>query len=800
MINKMSSITIKKGFFDKEVDFVFFPKENQRLAIIHGRNGSGKSTIAEALNKFKEGKLDSNDKCIFKDRNNNELDSSKIIEKTYVFNEEYIDKNIRFNNANGFKSVVIFGEQVKIDDEIKLLEISLEKLADEIKNYNIDEFEKNKGTLNPKTHKDSCIDKLKDGWAIRDKEIKGNSRASSVNDAVLSETLKYKNNSNLNLLKKDFEEMLKNYKNINEGTERKIIPLPEKIYFEDQLITLVNKKIDKPISNELEEKILKVIEKFGNKQIDEIDSNILKSENEFCPLCMKDIDFKYKQHLENSIKNAINEEMEQYRKSLDEFLLEELILDLNNYDSIDEELLKQLKENYHDVNEILERYRLLINQRKDKIFDTFTEEKKGYDYKFNELIDAINKFNVKINTYNSDIKSKKEIRNKLEELSYKISFLEIELSYKLYLDVLEKKQEIVDKFSEATNSRSSVLNEIKALNAKKQNIEIALDKINKDLEYIFYDKNRLTLELIDDKYHVKSNGKNISLKNLSTGEKNAISLCYFFIDILNNTDEKSVFNEDLLIVLDDPISSFDIENKVGIFSYLRSVINKITRKNENSKIIIFTHELDSFFNFEKISSDLSLNKITFFGQLRNKYINKFDFNRRSVYTSLLKDIYLFAKGERNDLEPTIGNTMRKVLEAYATFTYSTGIDSLSTDEDILSKLEDDNSKEYFSNLMYRLVLNDESHLEYRTYAITENNFYDFITLEEKIRTAQEILVYLYKLDCLHLKCHLKDVRDIEMWEQRIFSNSYIHVSNVADSKNVFVNETEDNKVFAKTKK
>lgn len=223
--------------------------------------------------------------------------------------------------------------------------------------------------------------------------------------------------------------------------------------------------------------------------------------------------------------------MEQYRKSLDEFLLEELILDLNNYDLIDEELLKQLKEKHYDLNEILERYRLLINQRKDKIFDTFTEEKKGYDYKLNELIDAINKFNVKINTYNSDIKSKKEIRNKLEELNYKISFLEIELSYKLYLDVLEKKQEIVDKLSEATNSRSSVINGINALNAKKQNIEIALDKINKDLEYIFYDKNRLTLELIDDKYHVKSNGKNISLKNLSTGEKMqfhyAISLLIF---------------------------------------------------------------------------------------------------------------------------------------------------------------------------------------------------------------------------------------------------------------------------------
>ncbi|MFA7435401.1 MAG: AAA family ATPase [Bacilli bacterium] len=799
MLNKISSISIKRGFFDSEVKCDFFKKENQRLSIIHGRNGSGKSTIAETINRYKENKLGREEKFVFKDFVNNDLDISKNLEKIHVYDEEYIDKNVRFNDAGGFKSVVMFGEQLKIDDQIKILENDLLKIDDEIKNYSLNEFEKNNGVLNPMTHKEACMTTLKSGWSIRDKDIKGNSRATAINDVIFYEVLNNTNKEDLDSLKNVFTEKLNNYKNVSDGNEKANIISPKKIDFEDKLISIINKNIERPISNELEEKILKVIETLGSKQIAEITTVILKSNSEFCPLCMQDIDVNYKQQLEFGIKNAINEDMDHYRMNLESFYLADISFDLENYYNIDDDLLSKLKDKIQGVNEVLHKYRMLINERIDKMFDTFTENKKGYDIKFNELLDAIGEFNKKINIYNTDVKSKKQIKNDLDKLNYKISFLEIQSSYLLYLDTTKKYKEMKEKLSQATNKRDQSLKDIKLLNARKQNVGIALDKINNDLEYIFYDKNRLTLELINDKYHVKSNGKNINLKNLSTGERNAISLCYFFIDILNNTDNRSVYKNEMLVILDDPISSFDIENKIGIFSYLRDIIGQITSNNENSKIIIFTHELDSFFNLVKISRDLNLEKKSFFGQLIKKSIIEFNMNLKNDYTKLINDIYSFAKGDRDDLELTIGNTMRKVLEAYATFNYSTNIESLSIKKDILDKLDNDVLRKYFSNLMYRLVLHGDSHMEDRAYGFTENKFYDFISFDEKKRTAQEILVYLYKLDSLHIKSHIKDYNEIYKWDQHIFGDSYAHASEFVDSENSIIEKLEESKVHVKSK-
>ena len=59
--------------------------------------------------------------------------------------------------------------------------------------------------------------------------------------------------------------------------------------------------------------------------------------------------------------------------------------------------------------------------------------------------------------------------------------------------------------------------------------------------------------------------------------------------ILENTNEKDEFKEPCLIILDDPISSFDMENKVGLYTFFRMMFDKIIRNNNESKIINFTH-------------------------------------------------------------------------------------------------------------------------------------------------------------------------------------------------------------------
>lgn len=53
MIEKIRKLKIKGGKFEKETTFEFFKNENQRVAIVYGRNGSGKSTIAKGFREFR---------------------------------------------------------------------------------------------------------------------------------------------------------------------------------------------------------------------------------------------------------------------------------------------------------------------------------------------------------------------------------------------------------------------------------------------------------------------------------------------------------------------------------------------------------------------------------------------------------------------------------------------------------------------------------------------------------------------------------------------------------------------------
>ena len=53
-------------------------------------------------------------------------------------------------------------------------------------------------------------------------------------------------------------------------------------------------------------------------------------------------------------------------------------------------------------------------------------------------------------------------------------------------------------------------------------------------------------------------------------------------------------------MLDDPISSFDFENKIGIYNYLRKQFKSIFSNNEYSQIMLTTHDMEVYKNFESI--------------------------------------------------------------------------------------------------------------------------------------------------------------------------------------------------------
>ena len=379
------------------------------------------------------------------------------------------------------------------------------------------------------------------------------------------------------------------------------------------------------------------------------------------------------------------------------------------------------------------------------------------DENFKAVIDELNKNLEQLEQRRQDFQSQKqrasEIKAELEKINGELAYCEIKENYKYYQEKLQNKKNLENKNKHNDERLSCIENKIARLNAQKEQINIAQDKINRYLKYIFFKEGRLELSEPNEQkqYTLRSNGSSVKAQDVSTGERNAIALSYFFTEIFSWENEADFYTRPKFIVIDDPVSSFDFENKVGIMSFLNYQIKNVINGCENSKILILTHDLMSAFDIQKIGISL-FKKYKHFSnlELKNKILEPF--KEYSEYEALISEIYDYAYNLSQVSSINIGNAMRKVLEAFGTFNYQSGIDGIATDGIIVSKLSKE-QQDYFQNLMYRLVLHGDSHLEDKTKII---DFFSYISEVEKQRTAQDILSLLCLLNEAHLRKYLKD--------------------------------------------
>ena len=754
-----------------------------RISNIYGKNGSGKTTISKAIKGNSSERLN----IKFMDSDNNEI-ICDTREKIYVYDEEFIDTNVK-TSEDGIKTVIMLGEQKKLDDKI----IKLKKERDDLKaketklKSEIEKYQISNNSISPLYFRNLVEQKLKDGWAVRDKEIKSNKRNSSFQyNELIGKLNKVKDeNDNKKALIEEYSKLLNTHKKVSTGTSKLVKPLEKTTFFSknhESTNKLLQKKVEIPEFTEREKLILEKIENGEQKFYETVREEFKKEEVNICPYCFQSI-YNIKDEIVESINKVLNKDVEYHKEELEKIKQKYMILPEldNDFKMLDEKLFLEMNNLITKINNQVKEIQSAIDY---KINNIYTPS----EYMNNDILDLEKEYNTLIDVleskrrdFNLAIDDKEKNNILLNKLNLQISWCDIEDNYKLY-EIQEKQFEQIKVDLRQNDEKIKEIKEkITELESEKQNVKIANDKINIFLEYIFMSKNKLRIEYDVNKriYLVKSHNKDIRPKDLSTGERNIIALCYFFVKILENTSEINEFKEEIFIVLDDPISSFDMENKVGLFTFFRMMFNKIMKNNEKSKIISFTHSLETMFNLEKICSDIKINlniKYCLF-ELKNSKLEDFAYKRRNDYKKLLEDIYKYAKIEddkmENDLDDTIGNTMRKLLEAYSTFNYNKGIEEVTRNKNILEKVENEDIKQYFENFMYRLILNNESHTFDETRSL---DFYDFISRDEKIKTARSILILLNILDNTHLKSYLdcEDyIEELKIWENEIIPKKTI---------------------------
>ncbi len=148
-----------------------------------------------------------------------------------------------------------------------------------------------------------------------------------------------------------------------------------------------------------------------------------------------------------------------------------------------------------------------------------------------------------------------------------------------------------EKSEEACKAARRIVDEINQkiseLRAKLKSHGLAAPQLN-SLLHGYLGHKHISVETVEEGYRICRDGKE-SRKPLSEGEKTALAFCYF-LTALNSEGRKT---QDLVIVLDDPISSLDARAMTHVVRTVRQNLAKSTQ------LFVLTHNLDFMCQLKK---------------------------------------------------------------------------------------------------------------------------------------------------------------------------------------------------------
>lgn len=777
VIEEMTGINIKSDYFSTAPTLELFSK-GIRTALIYGKNGCGKTTMAQGFREYispvpplmVELSPRANGSVI--------PVSPGETGKFFVFDEDYVSTRIRVKE-DGLSAIVLFGDQIDLEDQLNTLETEITTKKDELDRQANEcaTYQSAKSVKSPAYWVTEIKNELKKdtGWAGNGAKIKNLRHNVAVNDEVIDKLGSLNPKKSQSELQADFTGRLLQYSAVNSSTEQLTVAVSALPNIGDkvqQAASLLSQIIDRPHWTTREQEIFDLL---GGQGLETAKAFLSNSETTICNQCLQPISQEYRYNVLRELDSLLNREVEEFKEKLKKLIIQEV--SNTAYESYRE------LPSYTVVRNNLDAYSKAVAAHNSIVYEKINNPFEPQEYDTNNklmllhltLSKSLVELESNRTSYNLSITKRKDVMANLLVLNDEIAHYTIDSMYSSLI-IQRAAKAVADELLERLSKELIDLKDRKAkLDAKRKNFKLAAEEINNSLEYIFYCKGRLTLELgEDDQYHLKVNGRPVTPNKVSCGERNALALSYFFTEIANNTNAKTNYANEVFLVIDDPISSFDFENRIGVQSLLRWKLEDVLSGCSTSKILIMTHDITTAFDLEKslkeikerlkgtrTSADYQLLR------LEECSISKLSDDQRNEYTQLIRRIFEYAQQGTGD-ELVIGNIMRRVLEAFATFSYKEGIENISNKDSILCILPA-NQRTYFKNLMYRLVLNSESHSKDRILSMKDYSFSTLLSEAEKQRTARDIICFMYLLNKYHVLSHLPQnaEADISLWISNI---------------------------------
>lgn len=379
----------------------------------------------------------------------------------------------------------------------------------------------------------------------------------------------------------------------------------------------------------------------------------------------------------------------------------------------------------------------LIERKSDKIIDDqcaadFAALLATIDFDhsiINDISNLIDKHNAKADDFTKSIIKDEE----------KLELHIISQSAPRFAEYESQLKENNDKRKDIEGKIFTTKAEIRKLDSKVKNSRIPAETINADISFIFGHSD-LHFEWKENGYEIRRNNEIATY--LSTGEQNAIALIYFF----NSLQDSDISKNDCIIILDDPVSSFDSNYYYSAAAYIRDKLQAV------GQAFVFTHKFSLYKDFSRMFSE---NCHRYLLERENnmpviKEEDPFLRDYQDEYVYLFHKIYHFTKNPPDNLSDYLPypNMGRRLIEGFTSF-------KLPGTKDILSKaIElDGNGNTARVRAITRLVQN-KSHLRLVGAHEEAENILDIRQLPE---IFQNLLDFIKAHDPIHYETLVKQV-------------------------------------------
>ncbi|WP_249384056.1 AAA family ATPase [Chitinivorax sp. B] len=774
----------------------------KRLNILYGRNYSGKTTLSRIFRALETGRMPLNyvGSTFTVHGDKGDVTQADIAGHGYdvrVYNRDFVSENLSFliNQAIGgeIKTFAIVGEKNKeIEDEIAAIHAKLGSI------------ESKAGLRHDLDAKKKERDRTKNNHKNASDALEGKLR-SHANDKIKLNRIYGPAVYNIESIKKDIGAIKKaGFTPLTTDEQATKVNLLKQEALPDITDTVsISLKIDsiETVAQELLSRSIKptqAIQELLNETVLQAwvkqGIPLHKDKRDTCAFCRQDLPHdiwkvldshfsKESSDLESSIDScltSLNDEIQAIAGFLtltgDKFYAEEKVSFEANKKSL-AECLKVYKQD-------LEALKTALDSRKSSLFQPVAMPAPKHDSAaIQKCADDINDLIVKSNGRTHSLEKDKDSAREALRLTDVASFI-VDITYDTELTRIAGLKTDADTANTAyTDAEAEIVKleaDVARLQGKQKDERKGAERVNALLNH-FFGHDGIKLEAKDNagknavKFEITRDGK--SAYNLSEGECSLVAFCYFIAKL----EEPGSKGKDLIIYIDDPISSLDGNHIFFMFSLIESLIARPFKNADgsngyrHSQLFISTHNLDFLKYLKRLSvpkkkvpagdcgKTKSVDDNEHFMVERNgpksnimlmpsylkDYITEFNYLFHQIYKCRNQDA---AHGAHEPFYG-FGNNLRKFLEAFLFFKFPYHDDKNDKLERIKKFFGDEDATAI--ELVNRLS-NEFSHLE----SIPDRGFKP-VEIPEIAKVANFVLDKIYAADPHQYNALLKSIGEPE---------------------------------------